>query len=548
MPRVPRLLASALLLAACDGTAGGPELPSAPARLLAGHPDEARARLVGDGPSSCSTPDPASGGADRWCALSLPGPDDTAELWVLNVTRAGRGQPSPCDGTSPRCVRLTRNLWTGDPDQGPAHPFAHRFDGDTLIFHADALSGPDELYRGPVWAWRPGWAAPHVITTDAGVTCSGHPRAAVAVCIDTVVEGKRIEFDILAGPLAEDAGPLPRVGHVVPLRGGEASAWRASFSPRGDWFALSSLDDGGMREVLRVGRTTDLRRAPLQEIASDATRFEIAHDGQKIFWLRGYNYSVDGSPAGTLMMADFPTGANAVALQPRVGSFFALGTDDVERGVGFMQDVADDTGAFRVLPDRAHPDRVVGITDRVDAEDVVASPDGRYTAFLDVPQGGDAQTLLARNDGSGAPCVLGSRPGSPAFDVHFAPASGLVFWSEEAEDPDDGDVGFVGRPDGCAGIRRFDRRLQSIDVPSDRLLVYGVSNDDADVPGATLKLARLPGGRDWPDDGAVLVRAGIDDFIATVAARDAAQVVFQVAEGPDDQRGIYRFGPFSLTP
>ena len=134
---------------------GGAPLPAglaAPRRLL----DE-RATLTGHSTSSCSH-DRDQRGA-RWCAFSQPGTAGQTELWVINVSEAlARPAPAawPVTASSPVCQRLTADLWVGGALNGPLHPYAHRFHGDTLIYYADAVSGPRDVHRGPAFAWRPG--------------------------------------------------------------------------------------------------------------------------------------------------------------------------------------------------------------------------------------------------------------------------------------------------------------------------------------------------------------------------------------------------------
>ena len=104
--------------------------------------------LTGDGPSTCSHQQPASGDGHRWCAFARPGAAGATELWVFDLTAlAGGGQngaPLTCDGTSATCRRLSAALWTGSPLGGPSHPYSHAFDGDTLIFYADGSAGGDQ--------------------------------------------------------------------------------------------------------------------------------------------------------------------------------------------------------------------------------------------------------------------------------------------------------------------------------------------------------------------------------------------------------------------
>ena len=67
---------------------------------------------------------------------------------------------------------------------GPLHPYAHRFFGDTLIYYADAISGPMQVHQGPAYAWRPDWARPRRISSERALECWGHPSRLLAYCLE----------------------------------------------------------------------------------------------------------------------------------------------------------------------------------------------------------------------------------------------------------------------------------------------------------------------------------------------------------------------------
>src|SRR5437773_1748113 len=178
-------------------------------------PATLRLTLLGLLLSACSQP--ASAATDRWCAFSLPGnTDKDTELWVIDVARAIAG-PVACDGTSPSCLRLTSNLWTGQTGSGPSHPTTHRFEGETLIFHADSDPDVDE-YRGPIYAWRPGWPAARQISGPTAYSCTAHAHAETVVCIENLSDPNDpvFTFELHGGPLGMT--PLPLLGKIVPLK------------------------------------------------------------------------------------------------------------------------------------------------------------------------------------------------------------------------------------------------------------------------------------------------------------------------------------------
>ncbi len=214
----------------------------------------ARSVMLGVHRSSCSYgPSSMAAGAPRWCAISRPGGTlGSLELWVLNATKAAAdpaGSLTWCSGAgNADCVRLSTNLFSAQPDVGPVYPTAHRFYGDTLIYYAGALSGPSELYRGPVFAWKPGWPAGKQIGSNNAVLCSGHSRADVAVCIENISpEGVMpVTWDIHAGGL--EGGPMKKVATITPVHPvTEASQWGSGFTADGRLLRVLDAVDGHRR-------------------------------------------------------------------------------------------------------------------------------------------------------------------------------------------------------------------------------------------------------------------------------------------------------------
>src|SRR4051812_5459561 len=201
-----------------------------------------RARLVGTHFTACTNAVPASGNGDRWCAFSLPNKQiGLTDLWVINMTKTlASGVPPKCDGTDANCKLLIppggvaamgTQLWTGQPMDGPIHPTTHRFDGDTLIFHARAPDTVDQ-YAGPIFAWRPGWDAPKQISAgNAAYSCSAHFTAEVVVCIENLSTAMPLQFDLTGGKLA---GPIKTIKHIIASKAGTTSSqWRASLTRDG---------------------------------------------------------------------------------------------------------------------------------------------------------------------------------------------------------------------------------------------------------------------------------------------------------------------------
>jgi hypothetical protein len=534
-----------------DGAAGdGAAVSDARGEVVPGQPDAGinitgplvrrlvpgRAQLVGAHLTGCSH-QPSS--SERWCAFSLPGQTlGRTDLWAINLTRALAGNVT-CDGNDPSCRRLTDDLWTGMPEQGPSHPTAHRFEGDTLIFHANAPSNLT-LYRGRIYAWRPGWSEARQISSAQGVTCSGHLRSDVAVCIENITAEAVMptQFDLSAGRIG--ASPLPMVARITPSRQNQASQWRSGFSANGDFFAYST---GGKtvqeRETLSVMRSDDTAFLDRRTVVgSGLSRWQIARDGQRWYFLRNYNYSTEGDPAGTLVQADFPSGANETVVGSRVGAFLLLsdGTD-ADRGIGIYDTVTLGVGTFRILRDAGNPGTAVTIASKVAS--AVLSPDLRFTYFSTVfdDSTGHGDAWIARTDGTGR-CALTTSPTTDSYGSPFLAHSGLVFWADRV-DPDTGvGEGWRANPDGCTDKQKFADRVDFWFPARDSGLLY---SDMGDGKLATLRTLKLGPDGAWPPSGSVIAQAQVARVYA-VLAPDRDYVLFTPGPGTAED-GLYLFGP-----
>lgn len=428
---------------------------------------------------------------------------------------------------------------------GPNFPFDHRFDGDTLIFHPDVRSKPKEIYQGPVAAWRPGWVAARALTSDKGLTCFGLPGAAVAACMDDAFTGRPVQFDLLAGPLrdVEGAGArLPLMGRLVAQRADDEVAWQAAFSPRGDYFAFSSLEPSTGREVLRAGPVGQLDRGPPPEIVYNAARWRISHDGKKVYFLRDFNYG-RARPLGELSIADFPSGQNVTPLRAGVGAFDLVpDLGEVDQGVGLFEGLVMGEGDFLLMRDRARPEQLVTIARKI--EFASSSFDGRFTYYPFFNRQGGQEAHIARNDGSGE-CLLNEDPLALVSFAHFLSPSSLVFWSEQREDTNGAYEGWFGRPDDCGGSQRFAARLGILVTSGNSLVVFGEQVEGTQF--ATLKYARLTAGGGWPAEGAQVIRERADRWVTVIDAPAGAHILFQVDDAPADEQGLYLFGPVPLA-
>jgi hypothetical protein len=467
-----------LLVLACDGGSGGAAAPGDAAADTALAPDAAadaaqpstaatllvpgRARLVGTHLTVCSNQSPAPG--DRWCAFALPSRIlGRTELWVVNFSRALAGPVPKCDGSDAGCVLVTDNLWTGLPTGGPSHPTTHRFDGDTLIYHANASLGVDP-YRGPIFAWRPGWAAGRQISlTSDAYTCSAHGTAEAVVCVENLATDPAtpLQFDLTGGPLATGARLVTRIYPTRP--NGQSSQWRVAFTGAGDYLAWSTGGSIAAPEILSVAKVTELGMPDkVTTIASNAARWAISAEAKKVFFLRDYDYGAAGEPRGTLVAADFPSGANPTTIVPKTAAFQVLSAGGTDRGVGFFTNVAGGRADYKIIPDVANPTAVVSVVNSIQGL-LGVSDDLEYILYFGSidSNSGTIDARIARTDGSSLTtggCALAASPTAAQFGSPFAPGSRLVLWADNLDTIDGVAEGWVAGVD-CTSKRRFADRL-----------------------------------------------------------------------------------------
>jgi len=491
------------------------------------------ARLVGDAARACTHQAAPSGNGDRWCGFKRAGAAGT-ELWVINVSKATT--TIPCDGTSPDCLRLTSNLWTDEPLGGPFQEDANRFEGDTLIFHADATSPPERPFTGPIFAWRPGWSAPRRIAAQ-GYACYAHDWLPLVFCAaDVAYQGSTpVDFEVLAGSIADPAGGLlPRVDHARVRRADGQVGFGGRFSDQGDYFLYSTPPSASApTAVLRAARVTATGVDQPVEVLPDVWDWEISHDGRRVFYVREWK-----GGAGRLTMADFPSGANPTLISSRSVRYLVLGHGAADEAVGFFVEPGGRFASeYRVVPDLKKPlDSVVVFRYQPPLEDFQRSWDGRFTGYAKSDDDG-LNGYIARTDGSGE-CLLNLEKNRPAFAYTFLADSSMVFWAEKSRvDPQALD-GWLADPADCQGKRRFSARLAYYSPVRSAGIIFA---DDAEDDTASLKYAILEQGR-WPAAGAVRVQDGVD-LPVSILRPAMDRIVFQVSSGPPEAIGIYLFGP-----
>ncbi len=535
------------------GTFELPRLPADPklTRLLV--PGDAR--LVGGDFASCTHARGAT--TDRWCAFSRPGTSPmTTELWVLNMTQALAGAAPPCDGTSAGCIRITSALWTATPLYGAFHPAAHRFEADTLLFHADAAPGSDNLFRGPVWAWRPGWKAPRKLTSDEGLLCFGEHESTAVMCVDAAVVEKNpnnpfdppriTAFDLRAGILdAEPTAPLPLVTHVVPAN---AAPLRARFSKDGATFAFSTTT-AGMPETLFVIKTADIGRATPQPILTDASEWEIAHDDQKVYFLRGYDSSQGSRANGTLMLADFPTGANPTELLTRIVAFELLGAREeyfsrTDRGLLLAYAGTGESNWLALMLDRTKPTELHRFGNKASIAQV--STDARHTIMMIDVRGGEFPSAYVNHSDSSGQCRLTADYRAETYGLHFSDSARLAFWIEFGRNQSQSEEGWYANAETCGERVKFGDFVRWYTVLGDDLVLF--EGGDLDDSTRWLEYTSLRASPAGTPNHPRVIQERTDGIVSVLRNKGAAWAIYTVGgpeAPPGATPGLFAHGPLT---
>jgi hypothetical protein len=480
--------------------------------------------LLGNGPTACTNQVPASGDGDRWCVFAVGEVGAlNGELWVINVTRAMAGTLPRCDGTTSECLRLTTTL--------PMRTAA-RFDGDTLIYGANAVSGPDEDFLGPMYAWRPGWSRGRQISSDRGYACGGQRRSAAAVCFDDPA-GDPAKPDSAAGRvgylLDESGGPLPPIGRW-PLRNANDTVWQSGFSPDGATFLLSGADSIGKKKTLRVLATSSAGQDAPMTVLDDVDYWTVSNDGRRIYFVRGLPQQAD------LFVADFPSGANPTRVEEGILSYELIGEGAEDGAIGFVKDLGPNTGSYRLLTPPGSAAKTI-----FDFEDILdgarLSLDLRYTVWLDFAFRG-----VVISNADLATCLLDVPGEPPVFQPAFFDHAGLMFWQELFVEDNSRSDAYYAPPADCRSKQFLARSIDFITPVGDRGVLFADEKDRmADV--ATLKYwAAGKDGASLDPEGPVRIQRGVRSPVAFVG-ESPHLVIFHVDDQDPDVAGTYIFGP-----
>jgi hypothetical protein len=503
--------------------------------------------LVGSGTSSCTNQVPASGNGDRWCAFArqstVPGGID---LFVIDATVAAAGTAISCDGLDANCSRLTTNLFV-DSSLGVR---IHAFDGDTLIYYADASTATTSAtgFIGPVYAWRPGWTGGRKLTNDTGVLCVGQAKAEVAICFDhqdtTSVSGQ-VSYDIHAGalPTSDSAPPIPLIETVLVATNQDPSGvtkFQFDFSPDGMYAAWSARPNANGLETLKVLHIGDTAATM---VAEDVTQWQVSPDGMRWYWLKTFNYSVSGNPSGTLQMAPFPTGTAPTTLALNVGDYDHAGMTGVVFRDGVTPAGASGlgTGSLRVIANRDAPTGLTTLDTGVIVVVDVAK-DGTKAMYAKNLDGilGTTDLLVASASGAGSSkCTLAPMPTTATLGSFLASGGGAA-WADF-----DGTTGealgmFTSVP-SCASAQFASNVLRWLPIADEGFLFGDDSPDGFDM---TLRYSKVAG-TSLPTGTSIQTRA--DPVFAPLLPALAA-VIFTVNAGSTTADGLYINAELPFTP
>jgi len=523
-------------------------------RLLVPYP----AALVGYGTTSCTNGLPAR--ADIWCAFSQGQAGSSTEpvateLWVFNFTAAAASGTLRCDGTSSACLRLSTALWTGTSIEGPSHPTSHRFDGDTLIFHAGDVPATREPYQGPVWAWRPGWAEARRLTSDQGLTCTGDRRMSTIYCLDagvieptgTFPQFRTRAFDLRAGRLGPvaPAGLLPLVDHVEAAGGGRL-IWQAGFAPRGERFVYSSATAGTGPAVVRaVAMDGESPVGAPVVLANDAIDWQISHDGARLYHRQGVEvgtFLATGRLAALTLPASgvLPPASGVEVLAENVIRYALLGAHDevvtdTDHGLVMEQGDGDGDSTWALLADPSRPTDVLAFPRG--AYGIAVATDLRHSLYFRDGADGQPAIHILKNDRSGF-CSPKRSSQSETYGGHFSHTSRLVFWVEYGGDSEEG---WYAVPETCGDARKFgDYVTGYIPVADDFVVFRGTDFEDS---AYHLQYTRLAADATAPRVLPRKIERDIDPSLVVLTSGANVEVLYSLSREDAPTRGIFVHGP-----
>lgn len=527
-----------------DAPPDAPPPDAPPAAYL--HLVEGPMILIGYDGDSCSTGSPG----DIWCGVIVPGAGlGSSELWVVDVDKAGASGPttlSACEAAG-SCKLLHKNLWH-DTSSGANNvsPYVHRFEGDTLIFSADATSGAGERFAGRVLAWRPGWAAPRSITGAAGYQCYPTPRAdnagPYAYCYENIDSSSspELKFDWTAGRVSEGGAPLPKQDSSICCEVGGVTKQSARFSPDNKWFVWSGRAAVADKETFWYKAADALDASPARTKLFDdgSSRVGFTGDGKRFFYLRKFDHA-PMDPRGELVADAFPPTGMPTSVNAAVT--WARPVDDgtvTDRGLYYLAGVAAGKGDLHMMRDSTSTS-----TDKLLAGgvckvfEVAKSLDGiLYAQNCDASSGHSDLYLLKIDPMTGGKlgnCSLTTAPQASLFAIKsFTDDGQWVYWATNIDTSVYVGDGMLTRSTTCSASK-VASAVWSWEWLADDRVAWG---QDSDGTTASLRLTTPA----FPPGPSTSVQLGADiTFSATRPSHRS--LVYTVSKGVAGAQGLWVF-------
>jgi hypothetical protein len=501
--------------------------------------------LIGSGKDTCTNQVPPSG--DRWCGFARSSAIlGASELWVVNVTQAAAGVTIKCDAgaADPNCLRLSGGLYSDDINGGGFR--VNGFDGDTLTYE-EVPSRSGSGFLGNIFAWRPGWTAPRQLTTANGLACNGHASSKAVICIDNPVVDAAMTVETVelhAGFLDDQAGgELPLVDTIILQTKDDAAGvrkWGARLSPDGTSVGWSTRTTSAGTEDLQWQKIGDDKSRLM--VAPDVDQWTVSADSKKWFWLKTFNFDVNGAPSGTLQSAPYPGGAAPVTIATGVGDYNEAGST----GILYRTKVTTDLGTLLLTPDRDMP-ATVKMVDTGVAFVFEVTKDGTNATYTKNIQSLATNIFLFDVYVAGAagvtPCALTKTP-IAFLPPTFLAGGTMAAWGRFNNQT--GEVeGVATTVAGCSTTKFASDAFGWTAIADEGLVFLDTLNPDPAINEATLRYAKIQNGA-LPAAGTVVqARAGLE-FSTLLPALPA--VVYTITSNTSAD-GLYvnAMLPFAVT-
>jgi hypothetical protein len=236
------------------------------------------------------------------------------------------------------------------------------------------------------------------------------------------------------------------------------------------------------------------------------SRWSVNAAGNKWYYLREYNYNVQGEASGRLYTRDFPAGATETPITgTRIPGGASRGVGvyqilvdamDKDAGIGIVAPVVGGRGDYKIMVNPAgSADDAANVPIMVPDMSLrrlpIFSPNLGYAYFVKTfdEQVGTTDSWITKKDGSGV-CSLTTSLNSWLFGYPFSGESGVVLWMDNFDAATDSGQGWWANPNGCSGKTNFSKNIDFWFVNEDKAILY---SDESDGRSVTIKYAPVSG-------------------------------------------------------